>query len=107
MSAISIRNVTKRYGRDASAVQVIHGVSAEIDSGEFIVIVGPSGCGKSTLLRMVAGLEEISGGEIAIGGKVVNDIEPADRWSPFRRAKACSGSRWCSARWTVRQGTAR
>ena len=79
MSAISIRNVTKRYGRDASAVQVIHGVSAEIDSGEFIVIVGPSGCGKSTLLRMVAGLEEISGGEIAIGGKVVNDIEPADR----------------------------
>ncbi len=79
MSAISIRNVTKRYGRDAAAVQVIHGVSAEIASGEFIVIVGPSGCGKSTLLRMVAGLEEISGGEIAIGGKVVNDVEPADR----------------------------
>ncbi|HMN75159.1 MAG TPA: sn-glycerol-3-phosphate import ATP-binding protein UgpC [Burkholderiaceae bacterium] len=79
MSAISIRNVSKRYGRDAAAVQVIHGVSAEIASGEFIVIVGPSGCGKSTLLRMVAGLEEISGGEIAIGGKVVNDVEPADR----------------------------
>jgi sn-glycerol 3-phosphate transport system ATP-binding protein len=79
MSAISIRNVTKRYGRGATAVQVIHGVSAEIESGEFIVIVGPSGCGKSTLLRMVAGLEEISGGEIAIKDKVVNNIEPADR----------------------------
>jgi sn-glycerol 3-phosphate transport system ATP-binding protein len=79
MSAISIRNVTKRYGRGSSTVQVIHGVSAEIDSGEFIVIVGPSGCGKSTLLRMVAGLEEISDGEIAIKNQVVNDIEPADR----------------------------
>jgi sn-glycerol 3-phosphate transport system ATP-binding protein len=79
MSAISIRNVTKRYGRGSNAVQVIHGVSAEIDSGEFIVIVGPSGCGKSTLLRMVAGLEEISDGEIAIKGQVVNDVEPADR----------------------------
>ena len=79
MSAISIRNVTKRYGRGASAVAVIHGVSAEIDSGEFIVIVGPSGCGKSTLLRMVAGLEEITSGEIAINNRVVNDVEPADR----------------------------
>ena len=79
MSAISLRNVVKRYGRGASAVQVIHGVNAEIESGEFVVIVGPSGCGKSTLLRMVAGLEEISDGEIAIRGKVVNDIEPADR----------------------------
>jgi sn-glycerol 3-phosphate transport system ATP-binding protein len=58
---------------------VIHGVDAEIADGEFIVIVGPSGCGKSTLLRMVAGLEEISGGEIAIGGRVVNDVEPAER----------------------------
>jgi sn-glycerol 3-phosphate transport system ATP-binding protein len=60
-------------------VQVIHGVDAEIADGEFIVIVGPSGCGKSTLLRMVAGLEEISEGEIAIGGRVVNQIEPAER----------------------------
>ena len=58
---------------------MIHGVDAEIADGEFIVIVGPSGCGKSTLLRMVAGLEEISGGEIAIGGRVVNDIEPSER----------------------------
>ena len=79
MGAISIRNVIKRYGRGAKANQVIHGVSADIADGEFIVIVGPSGCGKSTLLRMVAGLEEISEGEISIGGRVVNDVEPADR----------------------------
>ncbi|HMS81187.1 MAG TPA: sn-glycerol-3-phosphate import ATP-binding protein UgpC [Burkholderiaceae bacterium] len=79
MGALSIRNVVKEYGRGAQANRVIHGVSAEIADGEFIVIVGPSGCGKSTLLRMVAGLEEISGGEIAIGGRVVNDVEPADR----------------------------
>jgi sn-glycerol 3-phosphate transport system ATP-binding protein len=79
MGAISIRNVSKQYGLGAKANPVIHGVSAEIGDGEFIVIVGPSGCGKSTLLRMVAGLEEISGGEIAIGGRVVNDIEPAQR----------------------------
>ena len=58
---------------------MIHGVDAEIADREFIVIVGPSGCGKSTLLRMVAGLEEITGGEIAIGGRVVNDVEPAKR----------------------------
>jgi len=79
MGAIAIRNVVKRYGRGASSNQVIHGVNAEIADGEFIVIVGPSGCGKSTLLRMVAGLEEISGGEISIAGRVVNDIEPSER----------------------------
>ena len=79
MGAISIRNVVKAYGHGAKANQVIHGVNAEISDGEFIVIVGPSGCGKSTLLRMVAGLEEITGGEIAISGRVVNDVEPADR----------------------------
>jgi ATPase subunit of ABC transporter with duplicated ATPase domains len=61
------------------ANQVIHGVDAEVADGEFIVIVGPSGCGKSTLLRMVAGLEAISGGEIAIGDRVVNHVDPADR----------------------------
>jgi sn-glycerol 3-phosphate transport system ATP-binding protein len=60
-------------------LQVIHGVSMEIRDGEFIVILGPSGCGKSTLLRMVAGLEAISAGEIAIGGRVVNNLEPKDR----------------------------
>ena len=79
MGAVSIRNVSKQYGQGPKANAVIHGVSAEIADGEFIVIVGPSGCGKSTLLRMVAGLEEITGGEIAIGGRVVNDVEPADR----------------------------
>jgi len=79
MSAISFRNVIKRYGKGPKANQVIHGVSAEVEAGEFIVIVGPSGCGKSTLLRMVAGLEEVSAGDIAIGNKVVNDVEPAKR----------------------------
>ena len=79
MASISLRNVVKRYGTGAKANPVIHGVSAEIADGEFIVIVGPSGCGKSTLLRMVAGLEEISGGEIAISGRVVNDTEPSER----------------------------
>ncbi|MBN8751596.1 sn-glycerol-3-phosphate import ATP-binding protein UgpC [Xylophilus ampelinus] len=79
MSGISLRNVIKRYGKGAKANQVIHGVSADIKDGEFVVIVGPSGCGKSTLLRMVAGLEEVSAGEIAIGSRVVNDVEPAQR----------------------------
>ncbi len=79
MGAIAIHQVVKRYGRGRQAVQVIHGVSADIADGEFIVIVGPSGCGKSTLLRMVAGLEEINEGQISIGGRVVNDVEPADR----------------------------
>ena len=75
MAEVSIRNVSKSYGDN----EVLHGVSAEVKDGEFIVIVGPSGCGKSTLLRMVAGLEEITSGEISIGGRVVNDIEPKDR----------------------------
>jgi sn-glycerol 3-phosphate transport system ATP-binding protein len=79
MGALSIRKVFKEYGSGPRAVKVIHGVDAEVADGEFIVIVGPSGCGKSTLLRMVAGLEEISGGEIAISGRVVNDIEPSER----------------------------
>ncbi|MFN3376755.1 MAG: sn-glycerol-3-phosphate import ATP-binding protein UgpC [Burkholderiaceae bacterium] len=79
MATLSFRNVVKRYGHGPKANQVIHGVNAEIKDGEFIVIVGPSGCGKSTLLRMVAGLEEISGGEIAIGPRVVNHLEPAER----------------------------
>ena len=79
MGAISLRQVEKTYGHGPKAVKVIHGVNAEIADGEFIVIVGPSGCGKSTLLRMVAGLEEITGGEIDIGGRVVNKLEPAER----------------------------
>ena len=79
MGAITLRNVEKAYGSGPKAVKVIHGVNAEINDGEFIVIVGPSGCGKSTLLRMVAGLEEITGGDISIGGRVVNTLEPAER----------------------------
>jgi sn-glycerol 3-phosphate transport system ATP-binding protein len=79
MAALSLRNVIKRYGVGPKANQVIHGVSAEIGDHEFVVIVGPSGCGKSTLLRMVAGLEEISAGEIAIGDRVVNQLEPSER----------------------------
>ncbi len=79
MGAIALRQVEKTYGFGPKAVKVIHGVNAEISDGEFIVIVGPSGCGKSTLLRMVAGLEEITGGEIAIGDRVVNRLEPAER----------------------------
>ena len=57
----------------------MHGVDLDIADGEFVVILGPSGCGKSTLLRMIAGLEEITGGEIAIGGRVVNKLEPRER----------------------------
>ncbi|HMN20317.1 MAG TPA: sn-glycerol-3-phosphate ABC transporter ATP-binding protein UgpC [Ottowia sp.] len=79
MAAIQFDNVIKRYGTGPRANQVIHGVSAEVNDGEFVVIVGPSGCGKSTLLRMVAGLEEVTGGTIRIGERVVNDLEPAER----------------------------
>ena len=79
MASISFKNLVKRYGAGKTAVQVLHGVSADIQDHEFVVIVGPSGCGKSTLLRMVAGLEEISEGDISIGGKVVNNLEPAKR----------------------------
>jgi sn-glycerol 3-phosphate transport system ATP-binding protein len=75
MAGVSIRNVYKSFG----AVQVIQGISIEIGDGEFVVMVGPSGCGKSTLLRMVAGLENITSGEIAIGPQVVNELEPKDR----------------------------
>ncbi|KQV94587.1 sn-glycerol-3-phosphate import ATP-binding protein UgpC [Rhizobacter sp. Root1221] len=79
MGSISIRNVSKQYGLAGKGPAVIHGIDAEIADGEFIVIVGPSGCGKSTLLRMVAGLEEISSGQIAIADRVVNDVEPSER----------------------------
>ena len=79
MASISFKNLTKRYGTGKTAVQILHGIDAEITDHEFVVIVGPSGCGKSTLLRMVAGLEEVTGGQICIGAKVVNDLEPAER----------------------------
>jgi sn-glycerol 3-phosphate transport system ATP-binding protein len=79
MASIQLKDVVKKYGKGKHELQVIHGVNAEIADREFIVIVGPSGCGKSTLLRMVAGLEEISAGEIWIGDRVVNKLEPAER----------------------------
>src|SRR5918992_959812 len=75
MASVTFRDVRKRYGD----LEVIHGVSTDVADGEFVVIVGPSGCGKSTLLRMVAGLEPITSGEIRIGPRVVNDLEPKDR----------------------------
>src|SRR5882757_2289875 len=76
MANVSLRNVRKTY---AGAFEAIKGIDFEVGDGQFCVLVGPSGCGKSTLLRMVAGLETISGGEIDIGGRIVNQIEPADR----------------------------
>jgi len=79
MASITLQNIVKEYGTGAKAVPVIHNLNAQINNGEFVVIVGPSGCGKSTLLRMVAGLEEITGGHISIGERIVNDLEPAER----------------------------
>ncbi len=76
MAQVSIRKVVKEY---EGGVQAVKGIDLEIADHEFVVLVGPSGCGKSTTLRMVAGLEEISGGEIWIGGDVVNDVPPRDR----------------------------
>ncbi|MFT4000879.1 MAG: sn-glycerol-3-phosphate ABC transporter ATP-binding protein UgpC [Rhizobium sp.] len=75
MASVSVTNVRKSYGH----FEVLHGVDIDIKDGEFVILVGPSGCGKSTLLRMIAGLEEISGGDVAIGGRVVNDVEPKSR----------------------------
>ena len=75
MAVVDIRGVRKSFG----STEVIHGVDVHIDDGAFVVLVGPSGCGKSTLLRMIAGLEEITDGEIAIGGRVVNQVAPKDR----------------------------
>ncbi len=76
MAQVHLRSVKKTYD---NKISVIHGIDMEITDGEFIVIVGPSGCGKSTLLRMVAGLERITGGQVAIGDRVVNELEPKDR----------------------------
>ncbi len=75
MATVGIRDVRKKFGN----FEVLHGVSVDIADGEFVVLVGPSGCGKSTLLRMLAGLENISAGEISIGGRVVNTVPPKDR----------------------------
>jgi len=75
MAVVNLKKVVKRYGK----LEVVHGIDLEIDHEEFVVLVGPSGCGKSTTLRMIAGLEEISGGEISIGDRVVNDLPPRAR----------------------------
>jgi multiple sugar transport system ATP-binding protein len=75
MATVEIRDVRKNFG----STPILHGVNVGIDDGEFVVLVGPSGCGKSTLLRMIAGLENISGGQVSIGGRVVNDVAPKDR----------------------------
>src|ERR1700710_1691630 len=75
MASVTIRAVKKNFGD----VSILHGVDIDIHDGSFTVLVGPSGCGKSTLLRMIAGLEQISGGEIRIGDRVVNDIPPKER----------------------------
>ena len=75
MARVTLKSVKKSYGD----VATIHGIDVDIDDGEFVVLVGPSGCGKSTLLRMIAGLETITGGDISIGDRVVNDLEPKDR----------------------------
>jgi multiple sugar transport system ATP-binding protein len=75
MASVAFRDIHKAFGK----VKVIHGIGFDIADGEFVVLVGPSGCGKSTLLRMLAGLEEITGGEILIDGRVVNDLESKDR----------------------------
>ena len=75
MASVVIRDVRKSFGSTA----IIHGVSVNINDGEFVVLVGPSGCGKSTLLRMIAGLENITGGEIRIGDRIVNNVPPKER----------------------------
>ncbi|HEY0418995.1 MAG TPA: sn-glycerol-3-phosphate ABC transporter ATP-binding protein UgpC [Acetobacteraceae bacterium] len=75
MATVSIRAVRKAFG----STEILHGVNVEVEDGEFVILVGPSGCGKSTLLRMIAGLENITRGEIAIGGNVVNNVAPKER----------------------------
>ena len=75
MASVTLRDVAKAYG----TTRVIEGIDLDITDGEFVVFVGPSGCGKSTLLRMIAGLEDISGGQVSIGDTVVNEVAPANR----------------------------
>ncbi|MBV9567919.1 MAG: ATP-binding cassette domain-containing protein, partial [Hyphomicrobiales bacterium] len=75
MASVGIKDIRKAYG----STEIIHGINVEISDGEFVTLVGPSGCGKSTLLRMIAGLEEITSGEIRIGERVVNDVPPKER----------------------------
>ncbi|MBU2326206.1 MAG: ABC transporter ATP-binding protein, partial [Alphaproteobacteria bacterium] len=75
MTGLVLKDIRKAYGQ----VKVLHGIDLEIKEGEFIVFVGPSGCGKSTLLRMIAGLEDITSGEMYIDGQLINDVPPSKR----------------------------
>lgn len=75
LARLTLHEVRKSFG----AVEVLHGVSLDVEGGEFVVLVGPSGCGKSTLLRLIAGLEDLTSGEIRLGGSLLNDVEPKDR----------------------------
>ena len=75
MASVTLKNIVKKYGD----IQVVHGVDLTIEDGSFVVLLGPSGCGKSTLLRMIAGLESVTGGDVEIAGKRVNDKHPKDR----------------------------
>ena len=75
MANLSLRNLTKSYG----STQVLHGINLDVADGEFVVFVGPSGCGKSTTLRMIAGLEEVTSGDVIIGDREVNNLEPKER----------------------------
>src|SRR5215469_1107153 len=75
MAEVSLRDVTKRFDN----VEAVHSINLDIPDNELVVLVGPSGCGKSTTLRMIAGLEEVTSGDILIGGEVVNDVPPKDR----------------------------
>src|SRR5665811_1050983 len=75
MSEVVLRGIRKSFGN----LEILHGIDLEIKDGEFVVFVGPSGCGKSTLLRLIAGLETITAGEVSIGNKRVNDIDPSRR----------------------------
>src|SRR6187402_1747810 len=76
MAAIEMKNIVKQYGDGFPAV---NDISIDVADGEFLILVGPSGCGKSTLLRMIVGLEDITSGDMVIGGKKVNDLAPRDR----------------------------
>ena len=75
MAEVNLRKIVKKYDE----VEAVRGIDLDIADHEFVVLVGPSGCGKSTTLRMIAGLEDITGGEVLIGGDVVNDVPPKDR----------------------------
>lgn len=95
MADVNLRQVKKSYGN----LNILHGIDLDIKSGEFIVFVGPSGCGKSTLLRSIAGLEEITSGELKIDGDVVNDVPPSKRGI----AMSAAARRRCRSRRRPRQ----